>query len=123
MSAGQASSQSLSRYAFVVLSDLISVPASFENDLLKYVQAGGSVWIAEGALAAHNTRIPVFGGNILESRYYSRTSDLFLNVGEADASHPSVDKADRWAGVKFYFAVCVDSGNFRVIAPPAGATP
>ena len=123
MSAGQASSQSLSKYAFVVLSDLISIPASFENDLLKYVQAGGSVWIAEGASAAHNTRIPVFGGNILESRYYSRTSDLFLNVGEADASHPSVDKADHWSGVKFYFAVRVDPGNSRVIARLTDQTP
>ena len=123
MSAGQASSQPLSKYAFVVLSDLISVPASFENDLLKYVQAGGSVWIAEGASAAHNTRVPLFGGNILESRYYSRTSDRFLNVAEADPSHPSVEKAGRWSGVKFYFAVRVDPGNSRVIARLSDQTP
>src|ERR1019366_7362911 len=75
VSAGQASSLPLSKYAFVVLSDLISVPASFESELLKYVQAGGSVWIAEGASAAHSARIPVFGGSVLESRTYSRTSD------------------------------------------------
>ena len=123
MSAGQASSQPLSKYAFVVLSDLISVPASFENDLLKYVQAGGSVWIAEGASAAHNTRVPLFGGNILESRYYSRTSDRFLNVAEADPSHPSVEKAGRWSGVKFYFAVRVDPGDSRVIARLSDQTP
>src|ERR1700682_520959 len=49
VSAGQAPGEPLSKYAFVVLSDLISVPASFETDLLKYVQTGGSVWIAEGA--------------------------------------------------------------------------
>ena len=123
VSAGQAAGQPLSKYAFVVLSDLISVPASFESELLKYVQAGGSVWILEGASAAHSTRVPVFGGNILESRYYSRTSDRFLNVGEADPSYPSVEKADRWSGVKFYFAVRVDPGDARVVARLTDQTP
>ncbi len=68
VSTGQAAVQQLSTYAFVVLSDLISVPAPFEAALVRYVQAGGSVWILEGASAAHSTRVPVFGGNILESR-------------------------------------------------------
>ena len=66
VSAGEAANQQLSKYAFVVLSDLISVPASFESALLRYVQAGGSVWIAEGTSAAHSARVPVFGGNILD---------------------------------------------------------
>jgi hypothetical protein len=123
VSAGQAAGQPLSKYALVVLSDLISVPASFENDLLQYVQTGGSVWIAEGASAAHGNHIPVFGGSILESKYYSRTNDLFLNAGEADPSHPSVEKADHWSGVKFFFAVRVDPGNSRVIARLTDGTP
>jgi hypothetical protein len=123
VSSGQAGNLALSKYAFVVLSDLISVPASFENDLLKYVQSGGSVWIAEGTSAARSTRVPVFGGNILESHYYSRTADNFLNVAEADPSHPSVEKADHWSGVKFYFAVRVDPGDSRVIARLTDQTP
>ena len=81
------------------------------------------MWIAEGTSASHSTRIPVFGGNILESRYYSRTNDRFLNVAEADPSHPSVEKADHWSGVKFYFAVRVDPGNSRVIARLTDQTP
>jgi hypothetical protein len=123
VSSGQASSLPLSKYAFVVLSDLISVPAALESDMLRYVQAGGSVWIAEGASAAHGGRIPVFGGNILESRDYSRSSDRYLNVGETDPSYPSVDKTDRWSGVKFYFAVRVDPGDARVIARLSDQTP
>jgi hypothetical protein len=123
VSSGQASGLPLSKFAFVVLSDLISVPASLESDLLKYVQAGGSVWVAEGASAAHSTRVPIFGGNILESRYYSRTSDRFLNVGETDPSYPSLDKSGRWSGVKFYFAVRVDTGDARVVARLSDQTP
>jgi hypothetical protein len=123
VSVAQASGQPLSKYAFVVLSDLISVPASFEKDLLKYVQTGGSVWVAVGTSASHSTRIPVFGGNILESRYYSRTSDRFLSAGETDPSYPSVAQADRWSGVKFYFAVRVDPGGSRVVARLTDQTP
>jgi len=68
---------------------------------VRYVQAGGSVWILEGASAAHTTRVPVFGGNVLESRLYSRTDDRFLNAGVVDSTYPSVASADHWSGVKF----------------------
>jgi hypothetical protein len=122
-SVAQASGLPLSKYAFVVLSDVISVHSTFESDLLKYVQTGGSVWIAVGTSASHNTRIPVFGGNILESRYYSRAGDRFLSVGEADPSYPSVAKGDRWSGVKFYFAARVDPGDSRVAARLTDHTP
>jgi len=123
VSAGQAGNLPLSKYSFVVLSDLLSVPASLESSLLKYVQAGGSVWIAEGASAAHTAHVPMFGGTLLESRDYARTSDRYLNVGDADPSHPSVEKANRWAGVKFYFVSRVDPGDARVIARLTDATP
>src|SRR5579864_4793533 len=123
VSAGEAANQPLSKFAFVVLSDLISVPAPFESALMKYVQGGGSVWIAEGTSASHSTRVPVFGGNIVDSHDYSRTSDRYLNVADADPSHPSVEKAGHWSGVKFYFAVRVDTGGARVIAHLTDGTP
>ena len=87
------------------------------------MQSGGSVWITEGTSAAHGTRVPVFGGNILESRSYSRTEDRFLTVGEADPSYPSLNNTDRWSGVKFYFAVRVDPGDARVVARLTDQTP
>lgn len=123
VSAAQASNLPLSKYAFVVLSDVISVPAALESDLLRYVRAGGSVWILEGTSAAQSARVPVFGGNILETHYYSRTSDQFLNVGDADPSYPSMENTGRFAGVKFYFAVRVDPGDARVIARLTDQTP
>ena len=119
----EAASQQLSTYAFIVLSDLISVPANFESALARYVQNGGSVWIVEGTSAARSTRVPVFGGNVLDSHDYSRTSDRYLNVADADPSFPSVEKADHWSGVKFYFAVRVDPGDARVIAHLTDGTP
>jgi hypothetical protein len=112
-----------SKYAFVVLSDVLSLPSTFENTLTSYVKGGGSVLIALGTAGARRARVPVFGDNILESHYYSREGERFLTVGETDPSHPSIEKAARWAGVKFYFAVRVDAANSRVVAKLTDQTP
>jgi hypothetical protein len=112
-----------SKFAFVVLSDVISLPSAFENDLDRYVRGGGSVFIAAGTNAAHRPRIPVFGDRILDSHYYSRDSGGYLTVGDSDPSHPSTAKVARWAGVKFYYATAVDPSNSRVVARLTDQTP
>ena len=112
-----------SKYSFVVLSDVLSLPSTFENALGSYVKGGGNVLIALGTAGARRSRVPVFGDNILEARNYSREGQRFLNVGAADSAHPSVEKADRWAGVKFYFAVKVDDANSRVVVRLSDQTP
>jgi hypothetical protein len=111
------------KYAFVVLSDVVSLPPSFEEALGKYVGAGGSVLIAVGTSAARRPRIPVTGDAIVESHNYSRDAARFLTVGEADPSYPSIEKANRWAGVRFYFAVRVNPENYRVAARLTDQTP
>ena len=108
---------------FVVLSDISSLPASFETALTNYVKAGGSVFIAAGSSAARHPQIPIFGDKITDSRYYSREGARFLTVGETDPSYPSVEKANRWAGVKFYFAVRVAGTDARVAARLTDQTP
>jgi hypothetical protein len=108
---------------FVVLSDLASLPGSFETALTNYVKGGGGVFVAAGTAAARHARIPVFGDSITDSRYYSREGARFLTVGETDPSYPSVEKANRWAGVKFYFAVRVAATDGRVAARLTDQTP
>jgi hypothetical protein len=112
-----------SRFAFVVLSDLVSLPASFESDLDRYVRGGGSVLVAAGSNAAHRPRVPVFGDRILNSHYYSRDSGGYLTVGDTDPSHPSTAKSQRWVGVKFYYVSVVDPANSRVVARLSDQTP
>jgi hypothetical protein len=108
---------------FVVLSDVASLPSSFESALTNYVKAGGSVLIAAGTSTAHHPNIPIFGDTITDSRYYSREGARFQTVGETDPSYPSLEKANRWAGVKFYFAVRVAGNNARVAARLTDQTP
>jgi hypothetical protein len=112
-----------SKFAFVVISDVVSLPSVFESDLDRYVRGGGSVLIAAGSNAAHRPRVPVFGDRILDSHYYSRDSGGYLTVGDSDPSHPSTAKSARWAGVKFYYATVVDASNSRVVARLTDQTP
>jgi hypothetical protein len=119
----QASNAPPSQYAFVVLSDVVSIPSAYEESLVNYVRSGGSVLIALGTSAARRPHIPIFGGNILGSRYYSRADQRFVTVGEADPTHPSIAKADHWANVEFYFAVQADPTDSRVVARLADGTP
>jgi hypothetical protein len=112
-----------SAYAFVLLSDVPSLPASFEEGLIKYIRSGGSALIAAGTSAARQPHVAVFGESIVDSRYYSRYGARFLTVGDADPSHPSIGKAERWSGVRFYFAVRVNAANSRVVARLTDGTP
>lgn len=119
----QAGNVQFSKYAFVVLSDAGSLPASLENDLSQYVRGGGSVLIAAGTALGRRSRVPIFGANILQARYYSNDGGSYLMVGDTDPSYPSIAKADRWSGVKFYYATQVDDSGSRVAARLADHTP
>jgi hypothetical protein len=91
-----------SKYAFAVLSNVTWVPQPFEDRLRKYVRGGGSILIALGPASAVRGRVPVFGAAILESRYSSRQGERFQTVEWLDPAHPSIRRANRWDGVKFY---------------------
>jgi hypothetical protein len=112
-----------SNYAFVILSDLNSVPQLLENTLTSYVRAGGSLLIAAGTSAGARARIPIFDTHIVETRDYSRVPDRFMAVGESDSSYPAVAKADGWESVKFFYALDVDASGARVIARLGDQTP
>ena len=97
----QAANQSLSKYAFVVLSDVGSMPPGLENSLRAYVAGGGSLLIALGTHAATLTHVPVSNETIQGSSYASLKGSRFETVVAADAEHPSLRRANklRWRAV------------------------
>ena len=119
----EAADRKPSNYAFIVLSDVNSVPSLLENSLLEYVRAGGSLLIAAGTSAGARTQIPIFGAHIVETRDYNRVPDRYMAVGSSDASYPAVAKAAGWTGVKFFYALSIDPGDARVIARLGDQTP
>jgi hypothetical protein len=122
----QASDIDPSKYAFVVLSDVPSVPSILENSLLRNVQDGGSVLVATGLADSHREHIPVYGGNVADGHFYTHglaSGGEFSTVGMADASHPSMKDANGWEGTKFFYAAAVDPGKARVVARLADGSP
>ena len=112
-----------SKFAFTVLNDPGELPEAFVESLKRYVSAGGNVLIAAGAVTAGRAKVPLLEAAISGSRYASRSGERFLTVIKADATHPSVRRADRLEGVKFYQAVKVDPGQLRVLARLNDDTP
>jgi hypothetical protein len=119
----EAADRKPSNYAFIVLSDLNSMPSLLENALTEYVRSGGSLLIAAGTSAGARPQIPIFGARIVETRDYTRVPDRFMTVGSSDSSFPAVAKAEGWPGVKFFYAVDVDPGDARVIVRLGDQTP
>jgi hypothetical protein len=123
----EAADRQPSHYAFIVLSDVNTLPSLLENSLTEYVRTGGSLLIAAGASAGSRSRIPIFGARIVETRNYGRIPDRYMAVGSSDSSYPAVAKADGWPGVKFFYALDVDPGvgpgAARVIVRLADQTP
>jgi hypothetical protein len=119
----EAADRKLPNYAFVIVSDVNSVPQLLDNALTEYVRSGGSVLIAAGTSAGARAQIPIFGAHIIETRDYSRVPDRYMGIGSSDSSYPSVAKADGWSGVKFFYALNVDPGDSRVIVRLGDQTP
>src|SRR5580698_6366121 len=123
ISVNEAADRKPSNYAFIILSDLHSLPSLLENSLTGYVRAGGSLLIAAGTSAGGRSQIPIFGAHIIETRDYSRVPDRYMAVGSSDSSYPAVAKANGWPGVKFFYALNVDPGDARVVVRLGDRTP
>jgi len=119
----EAADRKPSNYAFVILSDLNSLPSLLENSLTQYVRSGGSLLIATGTSAGARSQIPIFGAHIIATRDYNRAPDRFMTVGSSDSSYPAVAKAGGWTGVKFFYALDVDPGDARIIVRLGDQTP
>src|ERR1700691_3754912 len=67
----EAADRQPSNYAFIILSDVNSVPSLLENSLTQYVRSGGSLLIAAGTSAAAHAQIPIFGAHIIQAHDYN----------------------------------------------------
>jgi hypothetical protein len=119
----QTANVSPAKYAFVVLSDIGSLPGGFENELRGYVRNGGGVLIALGHNSVARARVPVSDGQIEEARYAGREGARFQTAAWLDPSHPSIMKDAHWDDVQFYQAIRVAPGQARVVARLADETP
>jgi hypothetical protein len=117
-----------SRFAFVVLSDAVDVPAIFEHTLAQYVSKGGSVLIALGTGGSRGASIPVWGGTVLETHTYER-SGHGASVGRVDFSHPALNDPQPasdnggWDEVSFELANLVRAQGASIALQLSDGTP
>ncbi len=123
VAANEAADRQLPNYAFVILSDVNSVPQLLDNSLTAYVRAGGSLMIAAGTSAGARLQIPVFNAKIAGTRDYNRTPDHHMTTGSSDSTYPAVAKSGAWTGVKFFYALDVDPTDARVVVRLGDQTP
>ena len=108
----EAADRKPSNYAFIILSDVNSLPSLLENSLTA-VRAlrRQSASSPPAPPPARRSQIPIFGAHIIETRDYNRVPDRYMAVGSSDSSYPAVAKAGGWPGVKFFYALEVDPGG------------
>ena len=117
-----------SRFAFVVLSDSVALPAIFEHALAQYVNKGGNVFIALGTNAGRYGSIPVWSGSVNGTHDYAR-SGAPATVGQVDFAHPALVDAQPgkdnggWAEARIFYAPIVDARGARVAARLSDGTP
>jgi hypothetical protein len=117
-----------SKFAFVVLSDTVTLPSIFEHTLAQYIARGGNVLIALGISAARHPRIPVWDADVKDVRDYARAGSS-ATVGQVDFGFPALEQAQpgrdngAWAEVRVFYAAVVDAGPARVAARLTDGTP
>jgi hypothetical protein len=130
--AEQATDLDPSKFAFVVLSDSLTLPSIFEHALEAYVAKGGNVFVALGTSAVRGTRIPLWGGQVQDARDYIRDyarKGAGIGVGQVDFSYPALAQQQPgrdnggWPEVKVDYAAVVDTAGARVAARLTDGTP
>jgi hypothetical protein len=117
-----------SRFAFVVLGDVSSLPSIFEHNLRDYVNKGGSVLIALGP-SARGAAIPLWDGTVKQVNDYARGGGAPATIGAVDFTHPAMEDAQPgrdnggWSGARVMYASVVDPANARVVARLNDGTP
>jgi hypothetical protein len=128
VAAEQATDLEPSKYAFVVLSDAVTLPGIFAHALEQYVAKGGRVMIALGTSAGHHAHIPLWGGDVKDTHDYGRQGGT-ATVGQVDFGYPVLDQAQPgadnggWAEVKVFYAAVPEQGQARVAARLSDGSP
>jgi hypothetical protein len=108
----QASTMSLDRFAFVVLSDPAPLTGGLNESLREYVVHGGSLLVLLGRRA--EGRVPIANLSIGRSDGPGRDGE-FMSVASADATHPALRINGRWDGIRFFRAQRVAPEQARVL--------
>ena len=123
----QAAGATLSKYAFVILSDTGPLLERLEEALDKYVQNGGSVLISLGKNSVAGAKLPAAGIQLLQIHTLMPDHERALTVGQIDNSYSSFGGGQNWDGVEFLqtakLTLPQDAADTRVAARLSDGSP
>jgi hypothetical protein len=123
----QAGNANVSKYAFVILSDVGPLPQKLEDALVKYVQAGGSVLMTLGRNAPVGRHLPIADLQVMGVHTVNPEREALLTVASVDTSYPAFARAQNWGGVEFFQAAKLQlpqaSPDTRVAATLSDGSP
>jgi hypothetical protein len=117
----------VAKYAFVILSDAGPLPAKLEEELEKYVQAGGSMLVSLGRNATPGRKVAVAGIPVNAIHTLAADNEAVQTVAQIDNSYPSFGRTQNWDSVEIFQYVTLqappDSPDVRVAARMANGLP
>ena len=123
----QAAGATLSKYAFVILSDTGTLPQRLNDEIENYVKNGGSVLISLGRNSVPGSKLPGTGIQLLQLRTLMLDHERALTVGQMDNSYPSFGNGENWDGVEFFqiakLTLPQDAAETRVAARLSDGSP
>lgn len=123
----QAANANVAKYAFVILSDAGPLPAKLEEELDKYVQAGGSMLVSLGRNATPGRKVAVAGIPINAIHTIATDNEPVQTVAQIDTSYPSFGRTQNWDSVEIFQYVTLqtppESPDVRVAARLANGLP
>jgi hypothetical protein len=108
----QAANATLSKFAFVILSDPGPLPAKLAESLSTYVHAGGSMLVALGHNAIPGGLVPVADVLVTAIHTIAPDTEAVQSVAQMDTSYPSFSQAPNWDSVQIFQYV-------KLQAPPS----
>lgn len=116
-----------SKFAYVVLSDVTSLPTIFSHSLERYVAAGGNVLMALGPNAGRQSHIPLWSE--ASPKPHNIASIGSATITQIDLTHPALRQEHPgrdnggWGAVKVIYTVSVAPTRAHVLAQLNDGTP
>ncbi len=106
--------RTLNRYSWVLIDDVGSINAALEEQLIGYVQEGGSIFIASGNNAESLTNLPIVSLAISQQtdiQQLASETGNFKSIVSVDQSHPILNQLAAWSDVRFENWLTLDNSD------------